>query len=262
MTAPAYIAVIPYERRLDALPMRGLGDADKFFSGKGALHESVRRFATALAAHEIPYAVAGEMAMYHFGFRQFVPYLEVLLTREGLHCLVPQLDEHGFAMPSPFAKHCVDATTGVRIHFFIADDYTDNDTPLFTDLDAAVTVVNGVRYLRRPSLVTLKLVLASRATLSKHLGDVQQLISTLRLPVELADDLHPSVREIYRFHCEGIRATWRFVDLERRLSRERIALMLHDGVQQESNGWLVTTDPKVAEKYEMCPEEEFWEDCQ
>jgi hypothetical protein len=46
--------------------------------------------------------------------------------------------------------------------------------------------------------VELKLASGQAAHRLKDLGDVQQLIQHLKLPLEFADQLHPSLRESFR----------------------------------------------------------------
>jgi hypothetical protein len=57
--------------------------------------------------------------------------------------------------------------------------------------------MNGIRVLKLPTLIELKLASGTAAHRVKDLGDVQELIRNLQLPRDLAGLLDPSVRESY-----------------------------------------------------------------
>ncbi len=57
---------------------------------------------------------------------------------------------------------------------------------------------NGVRVVALPKLVELKLASGQASNRLKDLGDVQELVQHLKLPLELAEQLDPSLRDVYR----------------------------------------------------------------
>ena len=68
--------------------------------------------------------------------------------------------------------------------------------------------IDGIRYLRLPVLIELKL--ASGMTNPgriKGLGDVQELIRTLKLPESFSDQLNPYVRAKFKELWQGVAAT-------------------------------------------------------
>ena len=74
-----------------------------FFEEKGGLHLTLRRIARRFDELNIPYAVAGGMALFFHGLRRFTEDIDILVTRDGLdqlhHALeglgpIPELNKH------------------------------------------------------------------------------------------------------------------------------------------------------------------------
>jgi hypothetical protein len=79
-------------------------------------------------------------------------------------------------------------------------------TPLpFPNPDEAGQTIRGIRYLRLPVLVELKLASGmTSAGRLKDLADVQELIRTLGLPRDFADQLNAYVREKFDELWQGV----------------------------------------------------------
>jgi hypothetical protein len=79
-----------------------------------------------------------------------------------------------------------------RIRCAISEGYS---RPCSSDPAAVSTDIGGIRYVRLPTLIELKLAsgMTSPGRL-KDLGDVQELIKALRLPKSFSDELNPYVR--------------------------------------------------------------------
>jgi len=124
------------------------------------------------------------------------------VTREGLTAIHEQLEGRGYVPPFAGSKNLRDTDSGVRIEFLVTGDYPGDGKPkpvAFPDPAAVATEINGVRCLNLPTLLEMKL--ASGMTEPgrlKDLGDVQELIASLRLPENVADRLNPFVRDKYR----------------------------------------------------------------
>ena len=92
----------------------------------------------------------------------------------------------------PFAgsRNLKDTDTGVRIGFLIQGRFPGDHKPkpvAFPDPAEAAETINGIRYLRLPVLIELKL--ASGMTniwRLRDLADVQELIRLLKLPPQFA----------------------------------------------------------------------------
>ncbi|MFZ1935362.1 MAG: hypothetical protein WCB27_06685 [Thermoguttaceae bacterium] len=176
-----------------------LQEGSMFFEEKGGLHAALRKITQRLGELNIPYAVAGGMAMFFHGFRRFTEDVDILVTREGLERLHRELEGLGYVPLFSGSKNLRDVDSGVRIEFLVAGDYPGDGKPkpvAFPDPARASVERDGVRYLNLPTLLELKLAsgISSPGRL-KDLADVQELIRLLRLPADFADQLQPFVRE-------------------------------------------------------------------
>jgi hypothetical protein len=179
------------------------------FEKESAVHKALRAIIRRLEQLHIPYALAGGMAMFFHGYRRFTEDVDILVTPESLKEIHAQLEGRGYLPPLEGSKHLRDTANGVRIEFLTTGDYPGDGKPkpiAFPDPGEASEVVDGISCLRLPQLIELKL--ASGMTNPgrlKDLADVQQMIATLKLPEELADTLHPFVRDKYRELWAGVR---------------------------------------------------------
>jgi len=154
-----------------------------------------------LDEHRIPYALVGGMAMFFHGFRRFTEDVDVLVTRDGLNEVHRHLDGLGYVPPFAGSKQLRDAEHGVRVEFLVTGDYPGDGKPkpvAFPDPESASLEINGIRCLRLPNLIELKL--ASGMTNPGRLidlADVQKLIQTLDLPLDLEGQINPFVRDKY-----------------------------------------------------------------
>jgi hypothetical protein len=190
-----------YEANLNSDLQWALREGSMFFEQKGGLHLALQKITARLRELNIPYAVAGGMAMFFHGFRRFTEDVDILVTPEGLERVHRELEGLGYVPLFPGGKNLRDVDSGVRIEFLLTGDFPGDGKPkpvMFPDPEQAGVERDGVRYLNLPTLVELKL--ASGITAPgrlKDLADVQELIRLLQLPANFADRLQPFVREKY-----------------------------------------------------------------
>ena len=179
------------------------------------------------------------------------------------------------------SKHLRDAEYKVRIEFLTAGDYPGDGKPkpvAFPDPNDVGIDIRGIKYVKLETLIELKLASGmTNLQRLKDLADVLELIKTLNLKPDYAENLNPYVREKFRELCR--QATRTFVTLWRwptwrgplldlveafRNATDELDRMCADGVEiREREGlppgcvYLATTDPDVAAKYEMLEESEF-----
>jgi hypothetical protein len=183
--------------------------AGRFFMRDDPVHRSLRRISEKLCDLNIPYAVAGGMALVAHGYDRTTVDVDVLVTDEGLRQTHGALDGLGDGPPFVGSKQLRDVETGVRIEFLVTGQFPGDGKPKpvsFPDPSGVATEIDGVRYLNLPTLIELKL--ASGMTNPgrlKDLADVQELIRALGLPVEFAGGLNPFVREKYCELWSGVR---------------------------------------------------------
>lgn len=279
--------MISYEDRLSSNLEWALTEGSIFFENRGAVQTAMRRIAKRLDELGIPYAVAGGMALFAHGFRRFTEDVDIVLSQESLKIAHRELEGRGY-LKKQFAKTLRDTELGVGIDFLITGQFPGDGKPkpiAFPDPSDVAVEIDGIRYLNLESLVSLKLAsgMSGRGR-GKDIGDVEQLIDVLSLPEQFAERLDPFVRdEFFRIWRSMHGETTRYVTLWRnklltveatsleemsrglRTAAEKLQAMLADGVVLDASGGaqddyalLVTTNPDIAKKYDMIPEEEFF----
>jgi len=202
---------VAYERLLADRLDWALREGSMHFEEKSAVYRTLREIARRLRELEVPYAIAGGMALFAHGFRRFTEDVDILVTRQGLEELHRRLEGVGYVPLFAGSRALRDAESGVRIEFLVTGEYPGDGQPkpvAFPAPEAASVEKDGVRWLSLPSLVELKL--ASGMTSPGRLidlADVQQLIRILRLPADFAEQLQPFVREKYAEMWQSVQGT-------------------------------------------------------
>ena len=185
-------------------------NAGRFFMREDAVHQSLRKISSRLSELGIPHAIGGGMALVAHGYDRTTVGVGVLVTDEGLSRAHQSLDGLGYVPPFEGSKNLRDAETGVRISFCVRGQYHGDEKAkpvAFPDPQAAGEEIGGIRYLRLPVLIELKL--ASGMTNPgriKDLADVQELIRVLKLPQSFSDQLNPYVRAKFEELWQGVAA--------------------------------------------------------
>lgn len=201
-------AVADYETRMDADPEWAMTQGSLFFEGRGPVQESLQRIATRLNELGVSYAIVGGMALFRHGFRRYTEDVDILVTPEGLQKIHGALEGLGYVAPFAGSRNLRDAASGVKIEFLTTGGFPGDGKPkpvAFPDPAQAFTEMDGIRYAPLTTLIELKL--ASGMTSPnrlRDLADVQDLIRTLKLPLELADQLHPYVRGRFQELWNGL----------------------------------------------------------
>ena len=169
----------------------------------GTLHMALQHLAQHLQQEEIPYSVIGALALGQHGFARFTVDIDVLTTTEGLEKFRDRLEGTGYRPNFPGAtKTFRDTRTGVRIDFITSGEYPGDGKPKpvrFPDPVEASFEQSGIRFLKVEKLVELKLASGMSAEhRQRDLADIQDLIREAKLPLEFAEKLDASVREMYR----------------------------------------------------------------
>jgi hypothetical protein len=202
---------VAYERLLADRLDWALREGSMHFEEKSAVYRTLREIAQRLREMEVPYAIAGGMALFAHGFRRFTEDVDILVTREGLDEVHRRLEGVGYVPLFAGSRALRDAESGVRIEFLVTGEYPGDGKPkpvAFPAPEAASIEKDGVRWLSLPSLVEMKL--ASGMTSPGRLidlADVQQLIRILRLPPDFAEQLQPFVREKYAEMWKSVQGT-------------------------------------------------------
>ena len=162
------------------------------------VYTALHAITSKLDAMGVSYAVVGGMALNAHGYRRTTVDVDILVTRDSSKKIHEQLDGLGYIPPFPGSRNLRDTATGVRIEFLITGEFPGDGKPkpiAFPDPASAALEVDGIRYIKLPQLIELKL--ASGMTNPgrlKDLADVQELIKHTKLSRALADQLHQYVR--------------------------------------------------------------------
>lgn len=279
--------MLTYEERLSNDSRWALSEGSLHFEKQSAVQQSLGRIARRLQELEIPYAVAGAMAMFQHGFRRFTEDVDILVTRKGLKKIHEKLEGLGYVLPFVGSRNLRDAESGVRIEFLVTGQFPGDGKPkpvAFPDPDQVSIEQDGIRFLNLPALVELKLASGiSSVQRAKDLADVQEVIRILDLPQDFGDKLDPYVQARYRELWTIVHGTpkryvriWRdnYLTSDAKSLDELIEIlpdasetlqaMRSDGVTldpdrstADGDAYLLTTNPEVAKKYDMHEESEF-----
>lgn len=264
-----------------------MSEGSRHFEGESAVFKALHKITQRLKDLGIPYAVVGGMALFRHGLRRFTEDVDILVTKEDLRKIHKELDGLGYLPPFANSKHLRDTELGVKIEFLTTGGYPGDgrEKPVsFPDPSAVRFEAEGISYINLPKLIELKL--ASGMTNPgrlKDLSDVLEIVKARDLPIEFAGELNPYVRGKYKELWKEARkryvTTWRnkgvtagAKTIEEMVSMLRSAAdlldqMRKDGVILDEAGGtgddyahLVTMDSKVAEKYGLVDESEYWGD--
>lgn len=173
--------------------------AGRFFMKDDPVHQSLHAIAQRLTELQIPYRIAGGMALVAHGYDRTTVDIDLIVTEEGLAAIHENLDGRGYVRVFDNSRSLRNTETKVRIEFLIAGQFPGDGKPkpvAFPDPSEEGVEIEGVRYLGLGALVQLKLASGMTAPHRlKDLADVQELIHVLGLPREFADRLNPWVRE-------------------------------------------------------------------
>jgi hypothetical protein len=192
--------MLTYEQLLDRDLDWALREGSMHFEGASAVHKTLRRIADRLEELGVDYAIAGGMALFFHGYRRFTEDVDVLVTPAGLETIHANLEGLGYVKPFEKSKNLRDAETGVKIDFLISGQYPGDGRPgpvAFPDPTGAATEIENARFLTVPHIVELKLASGSAPGRQKDLGDVQELIKVLNLPLDLKEQIDASLRDAY-----------------------------------------------------------------
>lgn len=178
-----------------------LRNAEEFFMGKAKVQRALDELARTLDELEIPYAIAGAMALNAYGYERVTTDVDVILTQEGLAALKAKKLGLGYLERFPGSRGLRDTALGVDIDVLIAGEYPGDGKPkpiAFPD-PATAEAGGGYRLVSLPKLIELKLASGMTAPHRlKDLADVLELIRAAKLPLSFEGSLHPYVREKFR----------------------------------------------------------------
>jgi len=121
--------MIAYEQRLNGELQWALREGSMHFEEKSALHLTLRKITQRFAELNIPYAVAGAMALFAHGYRRFTEDVDILVTREGLEQIHRELEGLGYVPLFAGSRNLRDPESGVRVEFLVSGDFPGDGKP-------------------------------------------------------------------------------------------------------------------------------------
>jgi hypothetical protein len=281
------IACVPYEVQLADDGKYAMSEGGRHFEGTSKVQLALQRIAQRLSELQIPYAVAGGMALFSHGLRRFTEDVDIVVTPDGLRQIHEHLDGLGYVRLFEKSKGLRDAEHGVRIEFLVTGQFPGDGKPkpvAFPNPSDVAEQRDGVWFVNLRTLIELKLAsgISSPARM-KDLSDVQELIKLLNLDrgfgAKLSDYVRGKYEELWlatrQFEKRFI-LLWRIKGSATQIkswdelvesgeaSVELLTAMKEDGVQLQPRAsgdnelvYLWTVDADVARRYGMQEESQF-----
>lgn len=172
--------------------------------GEADAQSALYRLTAILEADDLPYAIIGALALNEYGHRRVTVDVDLVMRDADLQEFkrrhVNEAD--GYAERAPKSGKLLDTRLGVNIDVCTTGRFPGDDKPKpIAFPDPATTAVRGARFALLPMPRYLELKLASGMVAphrAKDLVDVQELIRSASLSIDVASDLHPWVREKFR----------------------------------------------------------------
>ena len=169
---------------------------------KSNVHLALERLVDRLTDLEIPYAIVGALSLNAYGYQRTTVDVDVLVRREGLEAFKRAFLGRGYVERFPGSKGLRDTAQNVKIDVRLTGEYPgDGKEKPIAFPDPAEEAVRGERFALLPLRTLIELKLASGMTAPhrlRDLADVLELIRVNALDEQLAESLHPYVREKYR----------------------------------------------------------------
>lgn len=176
----------------------GVEYSGRFFVEQGELHKALYKLTAILEAEGLPYAIIGALALNEYGHRRVTVDIDLVMREEHLQAFKKGHLGHGYAERVTGTGKLLDTEFGVHIDVLSTGRFPGDDKPKpIAFPDPAVVALRGERFALLPMPRFIELKLASGMVAphrAKDLVDVQELIQSARLSLDVADELDPWVR--------------------------------------------------------------------
>jgi hypothetical protein len=171
-----------------------LKELDRFFQGRDEVHKTMRRLVKHLEKANIPYAIAGGMAVFAHHYRRTTNDVDILLTPEGFaafqRLFVPR---HYRTMPKR-SRRFLDRTNNMTLDILVTGHFPGSGKPgpiSYPDPADVGQTIEKIQVVNLPNLVQLKLA----ARRYQDFADVVNLIRFNQLDESYLEKLDASVRD-------------------------------------------------------------------
>jgi hypothetical protein len=167
--------------------------------GQAEAQLALYKLAALLEAERTPYAIIGAFALNEYGHKRVTVDVDLVMREEHLQEFKRKHLGRGYAERVPGTGKLVDTEHGVNIDVLSTGRFPGDDKPKpIAFPDPAEVALRGERFALLPMPLFIELKLASGMVAphrGKDLVDVQELIRSAALPIAVAEDLHPWVRD-------------------------------------------------------------------
>lgn len=181
---------------------------DEFFMGTAPLFSTLDRLSKTLASMNLPFAIAGALAVNHYGHRRATQDVDILMRREDLMTFKSENLGRGWLDKFAGSKGFVDTIHRIPVDVLITGDFPGDGKPKpisFPDpADASVLDFEGqLPYLTLSKVVELKLACGMSAPdRVQDFADVIALIRANQLPSSFGDSLNPYVHVTWHHYWD------------------------------------------------------------
>jgi hypothetical protein len=170
-----------------------LVEADRFFAGRGEVHQTMKRLVRRLKRARIPYLIMGGMALNAHLYERMTKDVDVLLTPKGLERFKSLFVPKFYLPVSGFSRRFADRKNQRGVDVLLTGLYPGSGKrgPIaFPDPSTFIHEFKSVRYIDLENLIQLKLC----ARRHRDFADVVELIRYNHLDESFLERLHPTVR--------------------------------------------------------------------
>ena len=170
--------------------------------GEAEVQKALAKLVRICDEEGIPYAVIGALALGEYGHRRATVDVDVIMTDDGLERFKQAHIGRGYEERVAGTGKLLDTEHGVKVDVLSTGRFPGDGRPKpIAFPDPATTALRGEHFALLPLACFLELKLASGLTAPHRLHDlvdVFDLIRSAKLGADLADELHPWVRDKFR----------------------------------------------------------------
>jgi len=182
--------------------VEGVAYCERFFMGQAEAQKALYKLTAILESEGIPYAVIGALALNEYGHRRATVDVDIILRDVDLARFKARHLGRGYRERVPGTGRLLDTEYDVRVDVLSTGRFPGDGQPKpIAFPDPATTAIRGSGFALLPLPRFLELKLASGMTAAHRLHDLADVLDLVRsagLPAELAEDLHPWVRDKFR----------------------------------------------------------------
>jgi hypothetical protein len=177
----------------------GVEYCGRFLMGQSEAQLALYRLTSILEAEGFPYAIIGAFALIEYGHKRVTVDVDVIMREEDLQQFKQRHLGKGYVERVPGTGKLRDTEHGVNVDVLSAGRFPGDDKPKpIAFPDPASVALRGERFALLPMPRYIEIKLASGMVAphrAKDLVDVQELIKSAALSLDVALELDPWVRD-------------------------------------------------------------------